>query len=206
MLSLTCMPCVCHMHTVCHMSPTCSEQDHSYWQSPPCTMDAVLCRVRLDWKFATLCKPGETMGDMPFALYGPDMYQVCLHSMSAMGFTACVQVACSTSTMVGVSNSGFVSRQDAECVAASHGVHGTLLQYLRVRYLFIWYDLCGHGLTIGANVTKQFKLVKAPACFGCTSQCNFPLPQTTNETKETNEANSALGVIERKLMVVHKVP
>lgn len=32
-------------------------------------------RVRIDWKFATLCKPGETMGDMPFALYGPDMYQ-----------------------------------------------------------------------------------------------------------------------------------
>ena len=33
-------------------------------------------RVRIDWKFATLCRPGEMMTDMPFALYAPDVYQV----------------------------------------------------------------------------------------------------------------------------------
>lgn len=51
-----------------------------------------LRRVRIDWKFATLiCKPGETMGDMPFALCGPDMYQVPLQQLccySTMLYTA----------------------------------------------------------------------------------------------------------------------
>ena len=51
---------------------TCVDQEHP----GKCKDWSIACRVRIDWKFATLCKPGETMGDMPFALYGPDMYQV----------------------------------------------------------------------------------------------------------------------------------
>ena len=54
---------------------TASSQRHKVVHALTDELDCV-CRVRIDWKFATLCKPGETMGDMPFALYGPDMYQV----------------------------------------------------------------------------------------------------------------------------------
>lgn len=72
-----------HMHSVCHalavrhIHVIYYKKRHACMLSiAPLQMCAGLCRVRLDWKFATLCKPGETMGDMPFALYGPDMYQV----------------------------------------------------------------------------------------------------------------------------------
>lgn len=34
------------------------------------------CRVVLDWRFQTICFPGERMTDMPFPLYAPGLYQV----------------------------------------------------------------------------------------------------------------------------------
>ena len=69
----------CHMHAERHTACNAADHEHNYaCCKPPLRTWAwcILCRVRLDWKFATLCKPGETMGDMPFALYAPDMYQV----------------------------------------------------------------------------------------------------------------------------------
>ena len=33
-------------------------------------------RVCIDWRFNSTCHKGDTMTDMPFALYGPGLYAV----------------------------------------------------------------------------------------------------------------------------------
>lgn len=98
------------------------------------------------------------MGDMPFALYGPDMYQVWLHSMSAMG---AFQLVCLDMQYVRYwgANSSFVSRQDVVCVAVSHRVHATLLNTLESSIyscgMTCW-AMIGCGFTSGATLAEHF--------------------------------------------------